>query len=53
MRSELKNAIEDKSTTLKEYITPIPTIVLHYMMCLSLHPEVKGDKSDTPDPTIS
>lgn len=52
VRSELKHAIEDKCATLEEDIAPVPSVVFDDMVCLCLHPNVKGDEYETTQPSV-
>ena len=53
MGSQFKYTIEDKSATLEEYITPIPTIVLYHIVCFSLDPNIKTDKRNATKPSVN
>ena len=53
MGSQFKYTIKDKCATLEENITPIPTIVLHHVVCFSLDPNVKTDKGNAAKPPVN
>jgi len=53
MRCELKHAVKDECTTLKEAVAPVPTIVLNHVMCFRLDPKVKCDENDAANPTTT
>ena len=50
MWSQLKHAVENERSTLKEYVTPIPTVILDDIVGFGLHPQVESNQSDTSDP---
>ena len=53
MGSQFKYTIEDKCATLEEYITPIPTIVLHNVVSFSLDPNIKTNKRNATKPSVN
>ena len=53
MGSQFKYPIEDKCATLEEYVAPIPTIVLHYVVCFSLDPKIKTNKRNATKPSAN
>lgn len=53
MGCQFKYTIEDKCTALEKYITPIPTIVLHYVVCFGLDPNIKTNKSNATKPSVN
>ena len=50
MRSKLEHAIEYEGTTLKKYVTPVPTIVFDDIMGLSLYPQIEPDQGYSTEP---
>ena len=52
MGSQFKYTIEDKRATLEEYITPIPTIVLHHVVGFLLDPNIKPNKRNATKPSV-
>lgn len=52
MGRELEHAVKDECATLKEAVTPVPTIILNYMVSFRLDPKVERDKDDTTNPAV-
>ena len=52
MGSQFKYTIKDKCATLEEYITPIPTIVFHHVVCFLLYPNIKSNKRNATKPSV-
>lgn len=50
MRSKLEHAIEYESTTLKKYVTPVPTIIFDDIMGLGLYPQIEPDQGYSSEP---
>jgi len=43
MGRKFEHTVEDKRTTLEEAVTPVPTIILDYMVRFRLDPEVESN----------
>ena len=50
MRSKLKHAIEYESPALKEYVAPVPTIVLDDVVSLGLYPQIEPYQGYSTEP---
>jgi hypothetical protein len=50
MRRKLEHAVENKSTTLKEAVAPVPAVILDHMVRFRLDPKVECDEDDTTNP---
>lgn len=52
VRRELKDTIKNKVTALEEDVAPVPPVVLYYVVCFGLHPQVECDQCYATDPPI-
>lgn len=48
---QFEDAIEDKVSSLKETVSPIPAVVFHNVMGLGLNPEVESNERNTSEPS--
>lgn len=53
MRRHLEDAVEHERAALEEDVAPVPTVVLHNMVRLSLDPQVEHDEEDAADPAAA
>lgn len=52
MGRKLEDAVEDKGTTLKKDVSPIPAVIFDNMVRFGLDPQVEGNKGKTADPSV-
>ena len=53
MRREFEDTIKHESTALEEHIAPVPAVILHDIVRLSLDPQIESNERDTADPPNS
>jgi hypothetical protein len=51
VRRQLKDTIEHESTALEENVTPVPTIIFHYVVGFRFDPKVKSNEQKSADPS--
>lgn len=52
VRSQLKDAVKNQSSALKEAISPVPAVVLYDIVGLGLNPKIERYERDSSQPSV-